>query len=377
MKDIKFILLKGISNFKAIHSSLVEKGATVVVVKPDMPAIINATRGGGCVIISLSFDNFVLEMARNVDCLVVSWLSDKITVANADFTGIDKSRYYVFSLDPKDVKDFINRGVKAWLLPSSSGLDGDAPLKLQGDDAEKYSSDISFVGQSITVKHNPHLQFLLNFSNLSRHLNGVIEKQVDDFSSNTLKEAYDSGELNSFSLQYMLDYIHMLDIRDLDFALGCEASSRLRKRLVSKLDGFDVRVYGDSHWESVRNGTIKVHKEISYRKETPKVYSRSKINLNITKTFFEGTIQRVYDIIYCGGFCLTDYREDIENRFEPGKEIETYRNENELVDKARYYLEHDNEREDIREGGYRRLQKEHRVGHRVDQVMQIIGSALT
>ncbi len=367
-------MLKGISNFKAIHSSLVEKGESVEIVNPDIAEIVNASKGDNCIIISFSFDNFVLEMARNVDCPVVSWLSDKITVANADFSGIDKSRYYVFSLDPKDVEDLLNSGVKAWLLPSSSGLDGDAPPPLKEGDAQMYGSDISFVGQSITVKHNPHLQFLLNFSNMSRHLNGVIEKQANDFSCNILKEAYDSGDLNSFSLQYMLDYIHMLDIRDLDFALGCEASSRLRKRLVSKLDGFDVKVYGDSHWENVNKGTIKVHKEISYRKETPKVYNLSKINLNITKTFFKGTIQRVYDIIYCGGFCLTDYREDIEKRFKPGKEIETYRSENELVDKARYYLEHDNEREDIREGGYKRLQKEHRVGHRLDKVMKIISS---
>jgi spore maturation protein CgeB len=165
--------------------------------------------------------------------------------------------------------------------------------------------------------------------------------------------------------------MQLLEARDLDFALGVEASGRIRRRLVSLVSaGCMVKVFGDQYWRQIEAGFLKVHGATDYWTETPKVYKLSKINLNISKIFFTGTVQRVFDIIYCGGFCLTDYRDDLKNWFEPGKEIETYENENEFTEKVRYYLDHENERKEIQERGRRRLLKEHRVSHRIDALLK-------
>ena len=40
----------------------------------------------------------------------------------------------------------------------------------------------------------------------------------------------------------------------------------------------------------------------------------------------------------CGGFQLITHSEAVERYFEPGKEIETFRDLDELRDKVRYYL---------------------------------------
>ncbi len=374
MNDVKFVLIKGIANFKAVHKCLLAKGHEVEVVDFNSDDILAAVKKKSSVLIAFFLDNSLLQLTRQAGSPIVAWLSDKTAAANADPEGIDHSKFHIFSLDPKDVGIFKAKGFNATLLPCNSGLDGiEMPTpEITEEDKEKYSCDVSFIGQSITFHHNPYIQFIVNFSNMNKHLDAVMNEQVENFAKNIQKDAYEKGDLEIFSIQYMHNFLDMLDRRDLDFALGVEASSRLRKKLVSALDGLNVKVFGDDAWKQLGLKTVKFLDETSYWNETPKVYKLSKINLNISKTFFTGVIQRVYDIIYCGGFCLTDYREDAAKRFEIGKEIETFSSEKEMVEKVRYYLEHDNERKEIAERGHARLMNEHRVGHRVDEVLRQI-----
>jgi hypothetical protein len=91
------------------------------------------------------------------------------------------------------------------------------------------------------------------------------------------------------------------------------------------------------------------------------VYRRSRINLNFTGgsvvTPFDrhlainrrirGVKGRCQMIALCGSFVLTEYAPGIEKLFEIGKEIDVFHNEQELVDKVRYYLARDAEREEM------------------------------
>jgi spore maturation protein CgeB len=101
--------------------------------------------------------------------------------------------------------------------------------------------------------------------------------------------------------------------------------------------------------------------------EMVKMYSRSKINLGFSScgdTHLGG--QRIvqvrlrdFEVPMSGGFYMVEHMEELEEFFVIGREIVCYRSKEELVDKIRYYLRHDGEREKIRQAGYQRCLRDH------------------
>jgi len=74
-----------------------------------------------------------------------------------------------------------------------------------------------------------------------------------------------------------------------------------------------------------------------------------------------------------GAFYLVEYMDELEEFFSIGKEIVCYYDKKDLVEKAKYYLRHDAERELIRQAGYRRAIGEHTWQKRFNKVFREIG----
>lgn len=70
---------------------------------------------------------------------------------------------------------------------------------------------------------------------------------------------------------------------------------------------------------------------------------------------------------------LTGHTEEITEFYEIGQEIETYRDPAELVDKARFYLQHPEKAERLREAGYQRARRDHTWKNRFQELLQKIG----
>lgn len=109
---------------------------------------------------------------------------------------------------------------------------------------------------------------------------------------------------------------------------------------------------------------------VDYNKEFPKVIKNSDINLNITlRSIHTGIPLRAMDIMGCGGFLLTDYQEDFLEFFEPGVDYVYYLNEEDLCEKVKYYLEHEEERKQIARNGYEKVKAGHTYYHRVRSIL--------
>ena len=109
----------------------------------------------------------------------------------------------------------------------------------------------------------------------------------------------------------------------------------------------------------------------------PLVFNRSKINLNITiRPIQSGLSLRVFDVIGCGGFLMTNYQSELEEYYTPGKEVETYSSVEELIDKCGYYLSHDDERKEIARKGYERTKAQHTYEIRFAQMIKTIYQTL-
>ena len=96
------------------------------------------------------------------------------------------------------------------------------------------------------------------------------------------------------------------------------------------------------------------------------MYSRSKINLGFSSCDTGDGEERVvqirlrdFEVPMSGGFYLVEYMEELEEFFEIGKEIACYTDLGDLVEKIKYYLKNDTEREKIRQAGYGRTLRDH------------------
>ena len=117
--------------------------------------------------------------------------------------------------------------------------------------------------------------------------------------------------------------------------------------------------------------------------EMVQMYSRSKISLgfsNVGETHratqpIKQIRLRDFEAPMSGAFYVTEYMPELEEFFRVGKEIVCYHDKADLADKVKYYLAHTEERETIRQAGYRRAVSEHTWQKRFQQVFQQIGVA--
>ncbi len=118
---------------------------------------------------------------------------------------------------------------------------------------------------------------------------------------------------------------------------------------------------------------IVCHGRVNTLTEMPSVFAQSRINLNTTmRPIRTGLPQRIWDVLGCGGFLLTDSRAELPDILIPGRHLETYDSPEEACDKIRYYLEHEDEREEIARNGYEEALSSHTILKRVISMISAI-----
>jgi spore maturation protein CgeB len=85
---------------------------------------------------------------------------------------------------------------------------------------------------------------------------------------------------------------------------------------------------------------------------------------------------RLFEATGVGTLLLTDERRNLSALFESQKEVVTYASEDELVERVRHYLAHDDEREAIAAAGQRRTLAEHTYAHRMSELVEVLGRYL-
>jgi hypothetical protein len=111
------------------------------------------------------------------------------------------------------------------------------------------------------------------------------------------------------------------------------------------------------------------------------LFKRSTINIGITRLECPrrnapGRQQvkvRDFEVPLAGGFYLVEYMPGHREFFEVGKEIETWRTVGELVEKIRYYLNHEADRRAIAEAGRQRALTSHTWAHRFRSLFDALG----
>ena len=140
-----------------------------------------------------------------------------------------------------------------------------------------------------------------------------------------------------------------------------QATLLYRLQRVERLLPFSPLLVGDPGWhELLPQGGWTYHRELNYYEDLPRFYPATRINFNCTSQQMKGAVnQRVFDVPVCGGFLLTDHRRQMEELFEPGREIVFYRDPGEIPDLIRHYLSRDEARRQVTEAARARILAEH------------------
>ncbi len=134
----------------------------------------------------------------------------------------------------------------------------------------------------------------------------------------------------------------------------------LDKKLLSKSE---IEIYKSSY-----KGFLKTEKELA------KVYNSTKINLNITEQGLDNINYRVFEVLASSGFLITDYMDDLQNLFEPGKELESYNTVDDLLDKIDFYLKNLNIAQAIARQGRKSVVNNHTFKIRTEKILKTINN---
>ncbi|HVN98143.1 MAG TPA: glycosyltransferase [Syntrophorhabdaceae bacterium] len=142
--------------------------------------------------------------------------------------------------------------------------------------------------------------------------------------------------------------------------------------------GIDVRVWG-AGWEkipelqSVAGPSLPTDKMIE-------TFCASKIVLGFawcsvptaTGQLMPQIKGRTFEYPACEAFQITYEDDRLKNYFNLGTEIATFRDANDLATKIRYYLDHDQERQDMAHAAYKRVLKDHTWKQRWDACLPLM-----
>lgn len=311
----------------------------------------------------------VLYLSQTVDSPILSLFDKSLCNDTNRVFLFDRAQYELFSKYNKD-------GVFHLPLASAVGRFEKVIRTIDEKDRSKFSCDISFVGSTYREK-DPYSQ-LTGLSDktkdsVTRLINDAACRYDRSFVPEMVDEEVVTDIRNAAGPSFPVVKEPVCDMEAYVVThryIGSHLAVTEREKILNTLaEHFKVDLYTRSDTSTLKE--VRVHPGIRTLDEMPKVFNLSKINLNITMRPIEkGLPLRCFDIMGCGGFLMTNYQEELEDMFVIGEDLECYDGLDELIDKCRYYLSHEEERSAIARRGCEKVCAAHTHIHRMNEMLK-------
>lgn len=242
-------------------------------------------------------------------------------------------------------------------------------------DRARFSSDISFIG-SLYSEKCLYNQITLP-EKMRGYVDGLIEAQLLVYGYNFIEECV-APELIEAFCKVRPELINFPDSMKVDtkaviaqHIISVKVAEQERLRYLKALsEHFNVDLYTGSDTYSMplihNRGFAKTNTEM------PIIFHQSKINLNLTaKSIRSGLSLRIFDVLGCEGFLITNYQAELPEHFNIGEDLEAYTSLDDLMGKCEYYLSHDKDRQEIAHNGFEKVKKYHTYDIRLTQMLEI------
>ncbi len=244
---------------------------------------------------------------------------------------------------------------------------------ISSDHTNRFTSEISFVGSLYTEKT------LLDIENASEYLKGYIDSLIESqlkiygcyFIENCISDKLADDILSQIKNSYVFPHNYRANNRALvaQYYIGNKIAAEERVRLFKMLSSkYNVDIYTGSDTTDIPY--INNHGLVKTFTEMPLIFNRSAINLNVTAKPIRSAIPlRVFDILGCGGFLISNYQAEIPEFFTIGEHLDIYESLEDLDDKIHFYLEHPSICKEMARAGYEFVKSNHTYTIRIGQMI--------
>ncbi|MCR4895669.1 MAG: DUF3880 domain-containing protein [Lachnospiraceae bacterium] len=318
--------------------------------KAEQMVSVFVKQGGGSACL-FSFDYFPLlsEVALASGLPYISWVYDSPHYTLESLT-LGNPCNYVYIFDRSLEKHYRELGVSAvHHMPLPVNVNRiDRLLKEKNRGKLRYEHEICFLGSLYNDEYDFYEQIGYLPEDLKTYLDDVIRVQGELIGKDVVSELLPAKMCDVLEKYVKADLgPEFRNARDTIF------QNMLRKKVTVNERQSLLMILGQRFSTDLYSGKeppadlpVRYCGTADYHNEMPVVFSRSKINLNITlRSILTGIPLRVVDILGAGGFCLTNYQEELSEYFSDGKELAWFESKQEMLEKAEYFLAHDRERE--------------------------------
>lgn len=325
-------------------------------------------------VFSINFYPSISEICEKLGAIYACWSVD-CPVIELFFNALKNKCNRIFLFDRAQFERFAPYNPECiFYLPLATNVARQDTVisSITEADRKKFSADVSFVGSLYTEKDKLKDMNLDEYT--KGYIDGLIRAQLPVYGYNFIEDALDDKIVESLKGEALkFDDPNVVEPIDKFYAahnlIGFKLAAVERIQTLNMLaENFNVDLYTQSDVSPLNNVHFKGSaKSLS---EMPKIFHLSKINLNMTmRPIQTGLPLRIFDVLGCGGFLITNYQEEIPEMFEVGVDLETYSSLEELKEKCAYYLEHEEERKQIAINGYQKVKQFHDISKRMQTML--------
>lgn len=337
-------------------------------------------------VFTVNYFPLISNVCERTGVKYVSWTCDNPLISMYH-ESVFHACNYIFTFDKTNYLEFRGMGVKhIWYLPlavDTERMDAllGAPEKperrnaTQDSEMRKYRGDVAFVGSLYERNSYDKIKNRLP-EYLRGYFDAVMEAQLNISGANIVEPMLTTNILEQLQEYFQLEKSEG-SFSDLGLifqttVLGFKIAEIERRRALIELSKhYRVNVYSNSDVSDLLR--IQYCGSVDYWSEMPKVFRMSKINLNFTiPNIKSGIPLRIWDVLGCGGFLLTNYQAEIPYYFKEGEDLVCFDSLEDLCEKVGYYLEHEEERKRIAWNGYRKVREKHSYIERIHTILDTV-----
>lgn len=337
-------------------------------------------------VFTVNYFPLISNVCERTGVKYVSWTCDNPLISMYH-ESVFHACNYIFTFDKTNYLEFRGMGVKhIWYLPlavDTERMDAllGAPEKperrnaTQDSEMRKYRGDVAFVGSLYERNSYDKIKNRLP-EYLRGYFDAVMEAQLNISGANIVEPMLTTNILEQLQEYFQLEKSEG-SFSDLGLifqttVLGFKIAEIERRRALIELSKhYRVNVYSNSNVSDLLR--IQYCGSVDYWSEMPKVFRMSKINLNFTiPNIKSGIPLRIWDVLGCGGFLLTNYQAEIPYYFKEGEDLVCFDGLEDLCEKVGYYLEHEEERKRIAWNGYHKVREKHSYIERIHTILDTV-----
>lgn len=324
-------------------------------------------------VMSTNFNPIVARICARNNLKYIAWVYDSpINTDKIEYYQYPTS--YIFLFDRLEVERIKKLGgINLFHLPLAVNPDRMKGIQITKEDSLLYGADISFIGQF-------YKNTLQNIASLlgeyeKGYIDALLQTQLNVYGYHFLAEMISDEFMNTVNKQLYQRGIRSETLKKegLVHSMDTQITRTERLTLLNLLGRMcNVRYYSGEEPASLSH--LHYGGTAYYLTEMPKIFRLSKLNLNPTlKSIQSGIPLRALDILSCGGVLFSNYQPELAEYFNDGEDVILYEGIEDALEKAAFYLQHEELRRTIAQNGFQKTATHFSYPDRLSCIMKTAG----